>query len=467
MRHMSATVGLRRWLYCGALALTACDSGTDGDGPLATDAGNDATVTDATRDSGDVSDGPLKVRMRVVAPPASGETGGIGGTPEYLSGQNAAADLVSLQYAIRSVAICRTLTPQGSGFTDARDCITLYEGPGAAVLEYDPSTDLTSLIETARGLEAPFVDLATAAGRATITAERELAPNELGTYEYGIVTWYPPIKFQASVTLDPSTTLRTRDGVGMSRTVGADSYRQYFTQSETAFASADPSELAVVLLPNGGNWFKFQRPLVLGGTSPGADAGMDDASVATGGTVNVDLVFDSEALVTAFSERADESPRVCLLDTTGAGFDIPMLDLAPIVRTGDVDGVREDWFADLGGDLGYRLSLYGVTPDANRTVYGVLSRAVMSGPNVTPSGWFSAPKIAGVTVADDGTLSFADAEGVEIVRGFSRTAEPALPGTPIAAELRCTGNDERPSPHGFFLEGCATGSWRVVSFLAR
>jgi len=416
-----------------------------------------------------------KLRVRLVAPPTkAADESAFGSSAAALSGQNGAAGLESLRFAIRNVSICRSLTPQGTGFSNPTGCISVYDGPRVPELEYDPNGDLTGLAAAARANDAPFVDLATAAGRAAITGTHEIMTSEIGEYQYGIITWYPPIKFQSSVNVDATTTLRTRDGVTSSRLVGADGYRQYLTTASAPLASAAPSELAVVLLPNGGNWFKFQTPLTIGSAAAAAaadagsaDGGADAGDVGTGEFIDVDLVFDAEALVSAFTANAGDSPRVCLVDGTGAGFDVPMLDLAPIVRTDARAPSREDWVADLGGGVGYRLSLYGVTPDANRRVYGVLSRSVMTAANVVPREWFNAPKIARVELAADGTLAFAETEGPPVVRGFRRTPTEATTGATVSAEVRCTGHDERPSPHGFFLPGCATGTYRAVTFTAR
>jgi hypothetical protein len=408
------------------------------------------------------------LRTRVVVPPVrAAREEGFGTSRASLSGQNAAAGLEELAYAIRSIAICKDLTPQGSGFTNPQDCLSVYDAPPVPELAYDPSADLLPLAAAARATDAPFVDLLTAAGRARLATTRTLTTADVREYQYGYVTWYPPIKIRASVAITGGPTLRTVDGP-TSVVVMPDGFRQYVTTGATPFASAASAARAVVLLPNGGNWFKFQRPLVVRHEDVGrdTDAGAGDAGAgADVGGYDLDLVFDPEGMVAAFTERAAET-NASLVDATGAGFRVPMVDLAPVVRTAGKVTVREDWVADLGGGLGYRLSLYGLEPDPNRTVYGVLSRMVMTGSAVTPSQWMDAPKIAGVSVAADGAYSFADGSGTAIVRGLRRSSA-ADAGATASAELRCTGHDERPMPHGFFVPGCATGTWRSVTFTAR
>ncbi len=436
----------------GLILVAACSDSTSGGSSGAGDAGA-ATAT---------------LRTRIIVPPTkAARQDGYGTSSSALSGQNAAAGLEELSYAIRSIAICKNMTTVGTGFSNPQDCLTVYDAAPVPELEYDPSGDLLPLASAARGLDAPFVDLMTAAGRARLATTRALSAADVREYQYGYITWYPPIKVKASVAITGASAMYTRDGA-TSVVVMPDGYRHYVTTASAPFSSAASAERAVVISPNGGNWFKFQRPLVILASdvtaAPEADASAEAG--AGGAGIDLDLVFDPEAMITAFTERASES-NAPLVDSTGAGFHVPMLDLAPIVRTAGKTTVREDWVADLGGGFGYRLSLYGLEPDPNRTIYGVLSRMFTTNNTVAASDWFAGQKIAGVSVAADGTRTFVDPSGEPIVRGFTRTAVAADAGATTNGEIRCTGNDERPMPHGFFLPGCATGTWRAVTFTAR
>lgn len=410
------------------------------------------------------------LRTQIIAPPVkAARQDGFGTASAALAGQNAAAGLEELSYAVRSIAICKQMTTRDTGFSDPQDCLSVYDAPSVAAFEYDASGDLLRLAAAARATEAPFVDLMTAAGRATLGTSRVLTAADVREYQYGYITWYPAIKLRASVAIAGGGTLRTADGT-TGVVVMPDGYRHYVTTAATNFAGASTAERAVVLLPNGGNWFKFQRPLAIRAEdlTSEVDAGVADGGAAgepTGG-YDLDLVFDPEAMIAAFTERAADT-NASLVDSAGAGFRVPMLDLAPIVRTAGKTTVREDWVADLGGGLGYRLSLYGLAPDPNRTVYGVLSRMLVTSSTLAAIDWMDAPKIAGVSVATDGTFTFADHGGEPIVRGLTRTGTSADAGATSTAEIRCTGNDERPMPHGFFVPGCATGTWRSVTFTAR
>ncbi len=470
-------------LFCVAtLAIslgTAC-------GTKDTAASGGATIVDAGQVTDSGASSARTLRTRVLVPPSlrAARQDGFGSSSAALSGQNTEADLVELAYAVRTIAICRTITTAGSAFSSPTDCLTVYDAPPVTELAYDPAGSLAPLAAVARTLDAPFVDLMTNEGRARLAGTHTITSTDAHEYQYGYITWYPPIKVRGSVRVSAASTLRTHDGE-TTVIVMPDGFRQYITTSPTPLASAS-AERAVVILPNGGNWFKFQRPLVIapgdvsraldagtpGGGDGGGDAGGDAgdpvaAGAAASGDYDLDLVFDPEALLSAFSERALESSRVSLVDSSGAGIHVPMLDLAPIVRTAGKTTVREEWTADLGASLGYRLSLYGLDPDPNRAIYGVLSRLTMTGSAVASGDWFDAPKIAGVTVAPDGSLSFQDAAGTDVVRAFTRPPTAAAAGVTESAEVRCTGHAERPMPHGFFLPECAIGAWRTVTFTAR
>lgn len=454
-RRTSLAVSAATFAALGLALTPGCSQSTDSGSP------GGASIAGAT------------LRTRVVVPSTvAARVDGFGSSSAALSGQNAALGLEELSYAVRSIAICKNITVAGSGFSNPQDCLTVYDAAPVAELEYDPSGDLLPLAAAARSVDAPFADLMTAAGRARLASTRTITAADVREYQYGYITWYPAIKVKASVAITGGPTLKTHDGP-TSVVVMPGGFRQYVTTAATALAADVAAERAVVLLPNGGNWFKFQRPLVIGEadvSSDAADGGASDAGGSDAGSTggfDLDLVFDPDALVAAFTADATSSPRVSLVDSSGAGFAVPMLDLAPIVRTTGKTTVREEWTADLGGGLAYRLSLYGVDPDPNRTIYGVLSRMIMTGSSIAPMDWFDAPKIAGVTAETDGTRTFTDAMGEPVVRGFQRTPSAADAGATTSAEVRCTGHDERPMPHGFFIGGCATGTWRAVTFTAR
>jgi hypothetical protein len=113
-----------------ALFVTACStSNGDGGGGANLDAGTGVPVA--------------TLRTRVLAPPSkAARQDGFGTSSAALAGQNAAAGLEELSYAIRSVAICKHMTTVGTGFSNPLDCLTVYDAPPVPELEYDPAADL-------------------------------------------------------------------------------------------------------------------------------------------------------------------------------------------------------------------------------------------------------------------------------------------------------------------------------------
>src|SRR5262245_38785405 len=54
-----------------------------------------------------------------------------------VAGGSGAAGLKSMKYFIRSIQICRELTPNGSGFSSTKGCLNLYDAPGDDRYTYD------------------------------------------------------------------------------------------------------------------------------------------------------------------------------------------------------------------------------------------------------------------------------------------------------------------------------------------
>ena len=109
------------------------------------------------------------------------------------------------------------------------------------------------------------------------------------SYNYGIITWSLPIKVKATLPLGDGTFLYTHDGETLSETIGNDNFVRYYTKASSSLG-VGPAEEAVVLLGNGGNWFKFQNPLTV-----------TSADVEERRQWVLDLVFNPEGIVKGFA----------------------------------------------------------------------------------------------------------------------------------------------------------------------
>jgi hypothetical protein len=319
-----------------------------------------------------------------------------------------------LEYFITGITICESLDVQGTGFHNGQNCLDLYQGD-SSVFAYDPSGDLSPLADVARRTTTGFVDLMNGASLASIGGDKTLTHADAHGYSWGTITWAPPIKVRATVPLNGGgATLFTHDGL-TTFTLMPDGFRDYYTVASPSMLMA-PAESAVALLPNGGNWFKFQSPLVI--TSDDIDQGK---------TWVLDLVFNPDGLVQGMSVGTDPPPpgvAVRDLDSTGAtarGITVPMLDLAPVPHRQDDAVVRESYFAPLsldGSPFEVRLELYSLANDPGQTIYGVGIQSLLTtdSSSIPPT----VSKISFVGAEPAGTIAFESWSHTPILTGFSR-----------------------------------------------
>jgi hypothetical protein len=220
------------------------------------------------------------------------------------------------------------------------------------------------------------------------------------------------------------------------QTVGADNYRDYFTTPSTSLA-APPAETAVVLLGNGGNWFKFQNPLSISA---------DD--IEQNRQWVLDLVFNPEGIVKGFSSDGYGYGNLREQGDSGVarGITVPMLDLAPVPHRASEHVVRESYRGRVNlGQQAFdaRIELYSVEGDPNGTVYGVDAKSLVTEESTSLPPELS--KISFVAPAEDGSLAFQSYNGTDIISGFRRVTEPL--GTTLA-QLRCATHADREGAEG-------------------
>jgi len=376
-------------------------AGPDGSLPQGHDAGADG----GTSDAGQVSGARIETRLR---------------TPRLASGNKlragaaSATGLSSLKYFVRSIQICESLTATGSGFSNPQNCLELYRGD-QTLFPYMTTDDFSPLAEAARthGDEG-FIDLMDPGARAALGGATMLSEQHVRSYNYGIITWALPIKLTATVTMGDGTSLFTHDGATTYAELGTDRYRDYFTEATSSLGTG-PAEQAVVLLPNGGNWFKFQSPLTI-----------SSEDIASSEAYVLDLVFNPDGIVQGFTDGPYGSVRNT--GVTPRGITVPMLDLAPVPHRASDEVQRESYRGALsldGNSFDVRLELYSIAGDASGTVFGVdVKSLVNAGTSMVPP---SLAKIAFVERQADGTLSF-----------FSGTHAPLITGLRPAAAVSDT-----------------------------
>jgi hypothetical protein len=447
----------------GLLALVCalgCGSSTDepsgsagggGGGQIAGQGGGGATGVAGGSSAGASGSGSevthAGIEMRLTAPVAS--SSGAQHLLAFSGGGAVRPGLESLEYYSYSVLICESLTPSGSGFSNASGCLELYSGD-RSVLSYDLDGDWTALADAARARETGFVNLLDPGSRAALSGTTPLQAEHVRSYNYGIITWSLPIKVKATVALGDGSFLYTHDGPTRVQTIGVDNHRDYYTAPNSEL-DVGPAEKAVVILGNGGNWFRFQNPLTI------RQADIDEKRQWV-----LDLVFNPEGIVKGFS--GDGTTRSNIREQSEAGpslrgINVPMLDLAPVPHRASEQVLRESYLAHLnvsGNVFDARIELYSVEGDPNQSVYGVDVKSLVArdGTSVPPE----LAKISSISTETDGSISFRSFTGAAVISGFHRVANEL--GT-THASLVCATHDNRAGAEGgaaMVLDACPSES---------
>jgi hypothetical protein len=353
----------------------------------------------------------------------------------FRAGAAATNQVDSLKYFIRSIQVCESLQPRGSAFDSAQGCLQLYTSD-PNVLNIDLQGDLTPVADAARALQDGYIDLLSESSRQALTSSTVLQPEHVRTYNYGIITWALPVKVTATVTLGDGANLFTHDGVTTSEPIGNDNFRNYFTRSAVSLLQP-PAEEAVVLLGNGGNWFKFQQGFDI--TQADLDEGRDWV---------LDLVFNPDGIIKGYEssyvngnlrEENDQGTPI-------RGITVPMIDLVPVPHREAEHVVRESYVAPVDvGDSSFdvRVELYFRENDPERTILGVDVKTLVTGATTEPPP--EASKVAFVSSDEAGQLRFGSFKDAELIGNFVRLDTV---GDSHAATVVCAPHSDRDGAEG-------------------
>jgi len=353
--------------------------------------------------------GAANIEMRVAS--AEGAPASAQRLLAFSGGGAPRAQLNSLEYYITSVQICETLETTGTAFNNPGGCLELLRNSDPS-FTYDVNGDWTELAQRARQTSVGFVDLMDATARNGLSRTTELQTQHVRSYNYGIITWSLPVKVSATIPLGDGSFLYTHDGPVLTETIGVDNFLHYYTKAETSLAQS-PAEKAVVLLGNGGNWFKFQSPLQI------TQADIDERRQWV-----LDLVFNPDGIIKGYAGDGVGNGNLEERDQNGGTLrmvTVPLLDLVPIPHRQSERVVRESYIGsvDLGSkSVDLRLELYSIEGDPARTVFGadlktLITEATLSVPS-------EASKISFVVGESDGSLTFQSFATTPIVSGFRR-----------------------------------------------
>jgi hypothetical protein len=245
---------------------------------------------------------------------------------------------------------------------------------------------------------------------------------------------------KATIPLGDGSFLYTHDGTTTFNTIGADHFKHYYTAPATSLTTA-PAEKAVVLLGNGGNWFKFQNPLTI------TQADIDQRRQWV-----LDLVFNPDGIVKGYAGEGTSSGNLEEQSELGnplRAITVPLLDLAPVPHRSDERVVRESYLAHLnigGGGFDVRLELYSVESDPNDTVYGVDVKTLITSASTNPPS--ESAKVSFVVPEGDGSLTFQSFTSSPIISGFHRLTEPL---STTSALVKCAAYGDQAGAEGGVL----------------
>lgn len=372
------------------------------------------------------------------------------------AGGASATQLESLKYYIGEISICESLTTSGTAYSSPTNCFTVYTGPSNSTLfpagGAGSNPDYASMVTYASSITDGFIDLMDSTSRDKITtggSSGVASAVKAGSYKWGYISWAYPIKVKATVTAG-ATTLYTHPGTTTNR-----SGSSALTTASTLFTTASAEE-AIVSLPNGGTWFKFQNPFVV-----------TDADVTAKTEYQLDLTFNPDNLIRGFaytgSGGSNTPSNLNYYDGTNDGthnaINVPFIDLTPVPRKSTDLTIVETYTATtLSGTTDtfkIRLELYYNSSDSTKSIYGATLRVLP----LSSTQWATdIQKISFVKTASDGTLSFNDYADNPIISGFTR--QTTVGGT-TTATLPCSGAY---ASTNFAPTGCASGSSVTTTF---
>ena len=349
-------------------------------------------------------------------------------------GQASATQLTSLKYFIRDIKICESLTVDGSGYSGQSGCLSLYSS--SATVDYD-----TYLADEALADTANYIDLMTAEGRSRLNSTVTLDASHARSYQWGIIDWYRPIKATAQVTLNDGNILYTKAGTTVTES-GSGLNSTYLTEV-TGMATA-PAEESIVVLSNGGSWFRFQSPFVIS---------TDDINLGT--SFELKLVFNPEGIIKGYTSSTRTG--LGIKDSgTQTVIHVPMLNLTPVAHAAGDQVMKESYLLKYTGaeitPTNIRLELFYLESDSSKTIYGVEATYLYTTSSTDELGDFY--KTSYITTATGGTIEFEDWSQTAFLTNFTRLSAAGDTGT---ATLKCS------SSSGF--GSCNSGTLNVTTEL--
>lgn len=331
-------------------------------------------------------------------------------------GQVTTDDLESLKYYITDISICKDMTINGTGYSSQSGCISVY----SEAKKYDYDTFLAK--DAAQETES-FIDLMNASDLARLSQTIYLTNEDIGDYHFGKVDHYRPVKVTASVQLEDDTVVYTK--IGTSALVsGSGLDTTYVTQ--VTDITAGPAQETIVVLPNGGSWFKFEKPFTLTA---------EDIQNET--SFQLKLAFNPEGGIKAYNFTS--SNQVIQDEVNNYGIEIPLMAFTPVIYRATETARKESYLFSYTGtaestynSFDFRLELYTIEEDDSDSIHAADTLRLLERPD-DDSG-IDVTQIFrpfSVTASDGATVvySFINWLNDDFITGFSRGTNVGDTGT--------------------------------------
>jgi hypothetical protein len=269
------------------------------------------------------------------------------------NGQVTASGLTSLKYYITDISICKSMTINGTGYSGQSGCITVYSAE--SLYDYD-----TFIAEDAEQETEHYVDLMSSVDLSRLAKTTPLSSNHIGDYYYGKVDHYRPVKLTASIRLNDDTLVYTKSGTS-TLTSGGGIDATYVTY--VSDITNGPAQESIVVLPNGGSWFKFEKPFTITA---------EDIENET--TFQMKLAFNPEGVLKGYNYTS--SNQVIQDQTADYGIVVPLMPFTPVIFRTTETARKESYLFSYTSTVGatynsfdFRLELYTVQEDASDSIY--------------------------------------------------------------------------------------------------
>ena len=332
------------------------------------------------------------------------------------NGQVAASDLESIKYYITDISICKSMTINGTGYSDQSGCITVYSAQ--RLYDYDAFVAEDAALETEN-----YVDLMSSSDLSKLSKTTYLSNDDIGDYHYGKVDHYRPVKLTAAIQLNDDTVVYTKEGTS-TLVSGSGIDAAYVTQVSNI--TAGPAEESIVVLPNGGSWFKFEKPFRLTA---------EDVENET--TFQMKLAFNPEGVIKAYNYTS--SNQVIHDLENNYGIEVPLMPFTPVIYRTTETAKKESYLLSYTGTnesiynaFDFRLEIYTIEEDTRDSVYAADTLKLLlrdyenSGTDVTQIF-----RPFSVTASDDETplYSFVNWLNNDFITDFSRGVNVGDTGT--------------------------------------